>query len=52
VGAPSRASIEAVLAPAPVPFLYFVAGPDGKHIFSRTYEEHLRAVRKVRRGGG
>ncbi|HEV8355401.1 MAG TPA: endolytic transglycosylase MltG [Gemmatimonadales bacterium] len=49
VGAPGRASIEAVLAPAVVPFLYFVAGPDGRHTFSRTYEEHLRAVRKARR---
>jgi UPF0755 protein len=52
IGAPSRASIEAVLAPAPVPFLYFVAGPDGRHIFSRTYDEHLRAVRRIRRAGG
>jgi peptidoglycan lytic transglycosylase G len=51
VGAPGRASIEAVLTPAPVPFLYFVAGPDGRHIFSRSYEEHLRAVRRVRRSG-
>jgi peptidoglycan lytic transglycosylase G len=51
VGAPGRASIEAVLTPAPVPFLYFVAGPDGRHIFSRSYEEHLRAVRRARRGG-
>lgn len=50
VGAPSRKSIEAALAPAPVPYLYFVAGPDRRHIFSRTYDEHLRAVRRVQRG--
>ena len=50
VGAPSRKSIEATLAPAPVPYLYFVAGPDRRHIFSRTYSEHLRAVRRVQRG--
>jgi len=49
VGAPGRKSIEAVLAPAPVPYLYFVAGPDGRHIFSRTYAEHLRAVARLRR---
>jgi UPF0755 protein len=49
VGAPGRASIEAVLAPAAVPFLYFVAGPDGRHIFSRTYAEHLRAIHLARR---
>lgn len=48
VGAPGRASIEAVLHPAPVPYLYFVAGPDGRHIFSRTYGEHLRAVARSR----
>jgi UPF0755 protein len=50
VGAASRESIEAVLAAVPAPYLYFVAGPGGKHIFSRTYDEHLRAIRRVRRG--
>jgi UPF0755 protein len=49
VGAPGRKSIEAVLAPADVPFLYFVAGPDGAHVFTRTYAEHLRAIRRLRR---
>ena len=49
VGAPSRASIQAVLEPAQVPYLYFVAGPDGRHKFSRTYSEHLRAVATSRR---
>ncbi|HEX7024618.1 MAG TPA: endolytic transglycosylase MltG [Gemmatimonadales bacterium] len=49
VGAPNRRSIEAVLHPAPVPYLYLVAGSDGRHIFSRTYAEHLRAVRRVQR---
>jgi len=48
VGAPGSKSIAAVLHPAAVPFLYYVAGPDGHHIFSRTYAEHLRAVRRVR----
>ena len=48
IGNPGNASIEAVLAPPDVAFLYFVAGPDGKHIFSTTYAEHLRAVRKAR----
>ena len=50
VGTASRESIEAVLAALPAPYLYFVAGPEGKHIFSRTYDEHLRAIRRVRRG--
>jgi UPF0755 protein len=52
VGAASRESIAAVLAAAPAPYLYFVAGPGGKHIFSRTYAEHLRAIRTARRAAG
>ncbi len=49
VNSPSRRSIEAALYPAPVRYLYFVAGPDGRHVFSRTYNEHLRAIRQIRR---
>ena len=48
VNSPSRRSIEASLYPADVRYLYFVAGPDGRHVFSRTYSEHLRAVRRIR----
>jgi UPF0755 protein len=51
VNSPSIRSIEAALYPADVPYLYFVAGPDGHHVFSRTYQEHLRAIREVRAGG-
>jgi UPF0755 protein len=51
VNSPSRRSIEASLYPAHVRYLYFVAGPDGRHVFSRTYNEHLRAVRKIRNTG-
>lgn len=46
---PSRRSLEAALYPAEVPYLFFVAGPDGRHTFTRTYEEHLRAVAEARR---
>jgi UPF0755 protein len=49
VGAPSSASIAAVLNPAQVPYLYFVAGQNGRHVFSRNYSEHLRAVANSRR---
>lgn len=49
VGAPGRPSIEAVLTAPAVPFLYFVAGPNGAHIFTRSYAEHLRAIRRVQR---
>jgi len=48
IGQPGRASLEAALYPADVPFLYFVAQPDGKHIFSATYGEHLAAIRTVK----
>jgi UPF0755 protein len=48
VNSPSLRSIEASLYPATVPYLYFVAGPQGRHVFSRSYAEHLRAIAKVR----
>jgi len=49
IGQPGRASLVAALYPAMVPFQYFVAQPDGKHIFSTTYAEHLAAIRAVKR---
>ena len=52
VNSPSRRSLEAALYPANVQFLYFVARPDGRHVFSRTYREHLRAIRQIRQGQG
>ncbi|MEO5798800.1 MAG: endolytic transglycosylase MltG [Gemmatimonadales bacterium] len=48
IGNPSDAAIEAVLSPSPLPYLYFVAGADGAHRFSRTYQEHLKAIRELR----
>ena len=48
VAAPGSRSIEAVLRPAPVPYLYYVARSDGSHWFSRTYAEHLRRIRELR----
>jgi cell division protein YceG involved in septum cleavage len=35
------------LYPAAAPILVFVAQPDGKHIFSVSYAEHLVAIRQV-----
>lgn len=43
IAAPGRASIEAVLYPADVPYLFFVAKGDGSHYFSRTLAEHNAA---------
>ncbi len=46
---PGRPAFHAVLFPAPdTATLYFVARGDGTHIFSRTWEEHLRAIAHVR----
>ncbi len=52
VNSPGKASIEAALYPAPVPYLFFVAAGDGHHVFTRTYGEHLRAIARVRRSRG
>jgi UPF0755 protein len=49
---PGRASLAAVLAPAPVDYLYFVARRDGTHQFSRTLAEHNRAVQRFQLAGG
>lgn len=48
IASPAAASLRAALAPADVPYLYFVARPDGSHVFSRTHEEHLAAKNRVR----
>ncbi|MBX6378708.1 MAG: endolytic transglycosylase MltG [Clostridia bacterium] len=47
IASPGLASLEAVLSPADVPYLYFVAGPDGRHVFARTLAEHNRNVRNL-----
>lgn len=44
---PSMEAIEAVLHPVDTEFLYFVAGKDGHHIFSKTYQEHLENIKKT-----
>lgn len=48
---PSLASLKAVMRPASVSYLYFVADGSGGHVFSTTLEEHQKnhaAWRKVR----
>jgi UPF0755 protein len=47
---PGLKSIEAALNPAATDYLYFVVnGHDGHHKFSRTVEEHERAVEEYRK---
>lgn len=48
---PGLASIQAVLNPAEVDYLYYVAKPDGSHLFARTFEEHKKN-RLIAQGGG
>ena len=42
----SQSSLEAVILGMKNDYLYFVAKGDGTHYFSKTYNEHLEAVKK------
>lgn len=44
INSPGRVSIIAVLEPADVDYLYFVAKGDGSHYFSKDYDEHIDAA--------
>jgi UPF0755 protein len=49
IACPGLPSIEAALHPAPVGYLYYVAGPDGRHhIFSTTLAQQDQAIARVR----
>ena len=49
IALPGRAALNAVLNPLATEDLYFMAKGDGSHKFSKTLEEHNRAVKKYRR---
>ena len=49
IGVPGIASLIAALHPADVPYLYFVAYPDGHHEFRVKLEQHQAAARAARR---
>lgn len=51
IAMPGLASLRAALHPAPTDALYFVSRGDGSSHFSRTFEEHDRAVTKYQRPG-
>ncbi|HOK53480.1 MAG TPA: endolytic transglycosylase MltG [Armatimonadota bacterium] len=46
---PGIESIKAALHPAKVDYLYYVARPDGSHVFSRTYSEHSARNAAIKR---
>jgi UPF0755 protein len=51
IASPGRASLEATLHPDSTPYLYFFWTGDslGTHVFSRTYDEHVRKRAKLGR---
>ncbi len=51
IAAPGLGSLRAALQPAKTPALYYVARGNGSSEFSRTLEEHNRAVRKYQLNG-
>jgi UPF0755 protein len=46
IASPRKASLDAALAPADVPYIYFVSRNDGTHVFASTLAEHNENVRK------
>jgi UPF0755 protein len=44
IASPGRASLDAAVHPADVPYLYFVSRNDGTHVFASTLEEHNHNV--------
>jgi UPF0755 protein len=49
IASPGRASLQAVAAPASVPYLYFVSRNDGSHVFAETLAEHNRNVNEFQK---
>jgi UPF0755 protein len=49
IAAPGRASLEAAVRPADVPYIYFVSRNDGSHEFAATLEEHNANVERWQR---
>jgi UPF0755 protein len=46
---PGERALEAALAPASTPFLYFVAKGERRHAFAATYAEHQENVKRMPR---
>lgn len=49
IASPGEAALRATLGPADVPYLFFVARPDGSHEFTRTERQHINAKNRIRR---
>ena len=48
IASPGLPSIKAALHPAHVSYLYYVAGPSGRHVFSATLSQQDQAIARVR----
>ena len=44
ISMPTKSSLDAAISNSPNEYLFFVADGEGKHIFSKTYNEHLEYV--------
>ncbi len=49
IASPGGDALQAAVAPQSVPDLYFVADGNGGHYFSRSLDDHIRAVERYRR---
>lgn len=47
---PGEKSLKAALNPQKTDFLFFVAKNDGSHVFSKTFEEHVKAQKIIQEG--
>jgi UPF0755 protein len=52
IASPGRSALAATLHPQDSDYIFFVARPDGsgRHVFSKSYGDHARAVADYRRG--
>ncbi|MDR5708319.1 MAG: endolytic transglycosylase MltG [Armatimonadota bacterium] len=50
IASPGLAALRAAVEPEQHGYYYYVAQGDGTHLFSRTFEEHLQAIRRTRNG--
>lgn len=48
---PGIEAIKAAIHPAKSDYLFYVAKSDGSHVFSKTFDEHKRAIMDARKGG-
>ncbi|MFW6274144.1 MAG: endolytic transglycosylase MltG, partial [Halanaerobium sp.] len=45
---PGELALEAAINPAETDYLYYFARPDGSHVFTKTYQEHLDRQNELR----